>query len=65
MKDEKIESRHMKATEDRYCTEKDLKILELTLLNEMNKIKSYLMTRVGAMLVGGFSIIGFLISFRR
>jgi hypothetical protein len=48
--------------EDRLATEKDLKILKLELLNEMHReitsVKSYLLTRLGSMLVGGFTILG-------
>lgn len=54
---ENIESRFI---EDRVATEKDLKILKLELLREIESVKSYLMTRLGAMLVGGFTILGIL-----
>ena len=46
--------------EDRVATEKDLKILKLELLYEIENVKSYLLTRLGAMLIGGFTIIGIL-----
>jgi hypothetical protein len=58
---ENIEKRFI---EDRIATEKDLKILKLEILNQMHNeissVKSYLLTRLGTMLVGGFSILGVL-----
>lgn len=46
--------------EDRVATEKDLKILKLELLYEIENVKSYLFFRLGAMMVGGFTTIGIL-----
>ena len=50
--------------EDKIATEKDLKILKLELLNQMHKdissVKSYLLTRLGSILVCGFTILGVL-----
>jgi len=44
--------------------QKDLKILKLELLNQMHieisSVKSYLLTRLGSMLIGGFTILGVL-----
>lgn len=58
---ENIETRFV---EDRLVTERDLKILKLELLNKMHfeisSVKSYLLTRLGSMLVGGFTILGIL-----
>ena len=54
---ENIEARFI---DDSIATQKDLKILKLELLYEIENVKSYLMTRIGAMLIGGFTIIGVL-----
>lgn len=54
---ENIESRFI---EDSIATQKDLKILKLELLYEIENVKSYLLTRLGAMIIGGFTIIGIL-----
>jgi hypothetical protein len=54
---ENIESRFI---EDSIATQKDLKILKLELLYEIENVKSYLLTRLGAMLIGGFTILGVL-----
>jgi hypothetical protein len=60
-KQDHIETRFL---EDRIATEKDLKILKLEILNQMHveitTVKSYLLTRLGSMLVGGFTILGLL-----
>lgn len=62
---ENIEARFI---EDRVATEKDLKILKLELLNhihrEVSSVKSYLLARLGGMLVGGFTILGILGHFK-
>jgi hypothetical protein len=62
---ENIEKRFI---EDRIATEKDLKILKLEILNQMHNevssVKSYLLTRLGTMLVGGFSILGVLVGLK-
>ena len=54
------ENKETRYIEDAYATQKDLKILKLELLYEIENVKSYLMTRIGAMLIGGFTIIGVL-----
>jgi hypothetical protein len=46
--------------DDRVATQKDLKILKLELQHEIETVKSYLLFRLGGMLVGGFTIIGIL-----
>ena len=55
--DDKQETRFI---EDSVATQKDLKILKLELLYEIENVKSYLLTRLGSMLIGGFTIIGIL-----
>ncbi len=61
MTEDKIkEYRDIRVKEETIATEKDLKILKLELLNEISKSKSYLMTRLGSMLLGGFTILGIL-----
>ncbi len=54
------EYRETRFKEDTIATEKDLRILKLELLNEISKSKSYLVTRLGSMLLGGFTILGIL-----
>jgi hypothetical protein len=50
--------------DDKIATQKDLKILKLELLNQLHQeiagVKSYLLSRLGTMIIGGFTMIGIL-----
>lgn len=64
MKDVTHDNKESRFIEDNIASQKDLKILKLELLNtlhqEISGVKSYLLSRLGGMLIGGFTIIGIL-----
>jgi len=71
MTKENAETQNLQLIEDRIATQKDLLILELRLMNEIEKVrteltleihkmKSYLMTRLGALIVGSVTFLGVL-----
>jgi hypothetical protein len=64
MKDITLDNKESRFIEDNIASQKDLKILKLELLNtlhqEISGVKSYLLSRLGGMLIGGFTIIGIL-----